>query len=655
MGSVMSYCRVQAKTRTVTLFGVNNLRPNPIFTQKMACPGGQKRGTMSGMDQETEVLEVPEAVNDPDMPPDEGLGPVEVLRPRGRPRKDETPTGLTEPTQKRHVPRPKNNTYKSDAGNSGQKPKAIFTWVGGLPEWAKDKILGYVYRDWPYLKPVPEPPAGQKKTEFAYIDKITGVEMFTDETDFLNRYGCGRYRLILNEEDPRPGEGKGSKTLCTVWVNGLSNDMKSWPPSDRRVTDIAQVDLDHPDNRSYIEYLRGRGLLPNQRNFQEEEQEMAQVTAISEMTGLVKELVQNKGQNTDESNGKSMDLIADAAKRSMDMTQKAAEDYAKRTKELDDELHKRREASVAPAQAQAAQAPQESPVKLALEIVALMNQNRGSDDVLGKFMEMTNKNFERLEKIVENSLNRPLSQPTPITERVKDLRELKDMSETLWPREKDSDDVGDAVGDAAGELAPKWLRPFIPIITPLAMGLAQAFLSPRPGAPVQYPPQYPPQPQPGANPYPPPPVQFPGPVSAPGPGPQPVPTAPQSQPVNPPTGPMPVPGMPAEVANLLFMIQGPFLNMIGDPQMSGTEFAGWFQDGFGVVAHNQVIAFGPEALFTAIASYPPIANELLAARMPEKRVRDFINEFCDPKWEDEEKDKVTIIPPPPAEPGPTAS
>ncbi len=118
--------------------------------------------------------------------------------------------------------------------------------------------------------------------------------------------------------------------------------------------------------------------------------------------------------------------------------------------------------------------------------------------------------------------------------------------------------------------------------------------------------------------------------------------------------------MDPQVAALLGMIRVPFLTQIQDLDLTGTDFAGWFVDGFGMPTHNQIVAFGPDALFGAICSYPPIANDLAAMQMPEKRVREFVAEFCDPKWEgvtDDGKGAVAdaiITPEPVAGPVPVA-
>lgn len=604
-------------------------------------------------------------LDDPDTPLDDGNsteglelvpeGPKKVKQKKrhstglglgGRPRDDGSLPGLTAPTIPVNVPRPKFTTYRSDSVNMNQRAKSAFTWVNGLPGWAKDKILGYVYRDWPYLVPVPDPPPGMKKTEFAYIDKVAANEFFKEEQEFLERYGCGRYRVILTEENSRPGEGK---TLTTVYVTGLSNDLKSFPPADRRISDISQVEMNHPDNRAYIEFLRMRGLMPEQRSVKEEENEMAVATTVSEMTGLVRDLVneRNNKPQTEDGTAKAVEVVAEAAKTGFKITQEA-NTYAAKQRELADEERRRNQpAAIAPG-------PTVDPFEQAVRIVALLKDSRGNDDMLAKFMEQMQKQNERMESLFKEVMSKPQTTPTPIQERVKDLAELKQMSESLWPREKD-DDSGDAIVDAASEMGPKWLRPYMPLLIPVLTGLAQGFMAPRPPSPgpaAVYPPPYQPQyPPPGQPSY----TQhqtFTGPPQSVVPIPAPGPVAvPQPQP-GAMAGVPGVPGvptdMPPQVLKLMQMIEVPFINFVTSIKLSGTDFADWFVDGTNMNTYDQVASFGPDALFQAIASYPPIAQELVRLQMPEKRVRDFVAEFCNPKWGEE----TTQTPIPPSTPTP---
>jgi hypothetical protein len=601
----------------------------------------------------TTVLDDPDAPLDPDtgleLVPEPSEGSKKPKQKKrhstglglgGRPRDDGSLPGFTAPVIPVNVPRPKFTTYRSDSVNMNQRAKSAFTWVNGLPGWAKDKILGYVYRDWPYLVPVPDPPPGMKKTEFAYIDKVAANEFFREEQEFLERYGCGRYRVILTEENSRPGEGK---TLCTVYVTGLSNDMKSFPPADKRISDISQVELNHPDNRAYIEFLRMRGLMPEQRSVKEEEQEMAVATTVSEMTGLVRDLVNDRNKpQEDSATARAVEVVADAAKTGFKITQDA-NTYAAKQRELADEERRKNQPPAVAA------GPTADPLDQALKIVALMKDSKGNDEILTKFMEQMQKQNERMELLFKEVMSKPQATPTPIQERVKDLAELKQMSESLWPREKD-DDSGDAIVDAASEMGPKWLRPYMPLLIPVLTGLAQGWMAPRPspGPVAAYPPQPQYQPQ-----YPPPQHQppFPGQpqFTAPAPAPGPV-AVPQPQ----PAAMAGVPGVPADmppqVLKLMQMIELPFMNFITSIKLTGTDFADWFVDGTNMNTYDQVAAFGPDALFGAIASYPPIAQELVRLQMPEKRVRDFVTEFCNPKWGEE----TAQTPAPPAPQVPVA-
>jgi hypothetical protein len=565
----------------------------------------------------------------------------------GRPRDDGSLPGFTAAQVPTNVPRPRYTTYRSDSVNMHQRPKAAFTWAGGLPPWAKDKILGYVYRDWPYLTAIPDPPPGTKRTEFAYIDKVAGNEFFQGEQEFLDRYGCGRYRVIITEENNRPGEGK---TLATVYVSGLSNDMKSFPPADKRISDISQVELNHPDNRSYIEFLRMRGLMPEQRSVKEEEQEMAVATTVSEMTGLVRDLVneRNKPQE-DSATARAVEVVADAAKTGFKITQDA-NTYAAKQRELADEERRKNQPATVAATSTIDQFEQ------IVRVITMLKEPKNNDDILTKFMEQVQKQneqaqkqTERMEALFKEIIAKPQTTPTPIQERVKDLAELKQMSESLWPREKD-DDSGDAIVDAASEMGPKWLRPYMPLLIPVLTGLAQGWMAPRPspGPVAAYPPQPQYQPQ-----YPPPQhqPQFPGQpqFTAPAPAPGPV-AVPQPQ----PAAMAGVPGVPADmppqVLKLMQMIELPFMNFITSIKLTGTDFADWFVDGTNMNTYDQVAAFGTDALFGAIASYPPIAQELVRLQMPEKRVRDFVTEFCNPKWGEE----TAQTPAPPAPQVPVA-
>ena len=60
--------------------------------------------------------------------------------------------------------------------------------------------------------------------------------------------------------------------------------------------------------------------------------------------------------------------------------------------------------------------------------------------------------------------------------------------------------------------------------------------------------------------------------------------------------------------------------------------------------YEDVAQLGPDTLYAAISTFPPIVSHSIYAQVPVERVQAFITEFCDPKWpegegdEDEEED-----------------
>ena len=551
----------------------------------------------------------------------------------GRPRNDGGPVGLTAPSIPIPVPRPRFSTFKSDATNNGQRPKSFFNWWNLLPTWAKDQTICYVYRDWPYLLP---PPAGT----YIYIDKISGSEPLQDETDLLNRYGCGRYRLIFNVE--KAASQGDSKTLATVYITGLSNDMRSFPPADQRVSDVRQVDLTHPDNRSYVSFLRIAGKVLPGENTPEKEEDMANVQVVEQLTGLLDKQMERTEKAT-EAAVRAANVNAarpqqpDNNPALIEMMTKATEAAIGVTVRSADAAIRKAEAISTAVPAAAGSMSQKDPLDVAMQIVQLMNVGKGNDALLEKFMEQSNKQMERMEVLMKDTLARVTApQQTPVGEAIKGALEYRKLLREL--REDDEDKgLGGAAMAAAGEVAPKWLAPLLPY-APLVGNMLQGFFQTRPAAPM-------PMPGPGAGSGMPMQQGYPGPQSQPwppqpAPGPQlvPNPTVQQVQPdpATMPSTPMPS-VLPPEAVQLLTMIRVPFIASITDRAKTGTDFAGWFIDGYGQETYDQVIVGGAESVSTAIRLFPPIMDTLAQLQVPEVRFSAFVAEFCDPQWDDEDE------------------
>ena len=86
---------------------------------------------------------------------------------------------------------------------------------------------------------------------------------------------------------------------------------------------------------------------------------------------------------------------------------------------------------------------------------------------------------------------------------------------------------------------------------------------------------------------------------------------------------------------LLSSITVPLLNNL-QVDGTGSDFADWFVGGYGQQVYDEVAQLGPDMLFQAISTFPPIITNPIYTQTPTEKVQAFITEFCDPKWEEEE-------------------
>ena len=543
------------------------------------------------------------------------------------------------------IPDPKFRLFKSDATNPHQRVKSFLNYWNSLPQWAKDNTLLYIYRDHPVLKYIEKDPEN-KEQEFNYIDKISGAEPLQDEMDVLNRYGCGNYKLVFNAIEPK----KPNRTLCTVYVVNLgNNDFKSNPPTDRRISDSKNVDLDHPNNKAYVAYLRGVGLLPSQIDAIRGEQDMASIELVKDQQRTTDKLLdavladkkdkppQDPGFMERAVSG-AMEVVKEGSKAAIQITREANE-YANKVREKVD--------------TQTAAAPAQDPLALAIRLMELMKSGSGSGDaeVLALRTQIDRMRDEQItmfreelkalrEKPVSHSDN-PFNNIEAGLTAIKKMREMTE--EISGGNEKGS--VAEDVADAAG--APKWLIRFSPLIQQ-GLSIVDGFIRMRSGQ-MQQPPMMPgQQQQPG---YPPPgwngpgPQQFQQPMQhpmAPTPGPQLV----QARH---PMGTLDPNSFTPELTQLLHSIAIP-LQVHLNAEDSGTVFAEWFIGGFGEDTHGQVSQFGPEGVVAALYSFPPTLQAI--QQFPVEKVQEFVAEFLNPQFvnegegEGEEEDNKTI---PPAE------
>lgn len=563
---------------------------------------------------------------------------------RGRP-PNTTPAHMPTNTATCPLPRPSFRVYKSDATSPNQRSKQFFNWWNAAPLWARDRMIAYVYRDHPVLlwdaEAESKIPFTAKNKKFKYIDKISGSEPIQDDMDLLHKYGCGSYKIMLNEDLKDPS--KMSKTLAECYaLNVGGGDYKSNPPTDNRISDVEQVDLNHPQNTAYVSFLRGTGKLPEQQSTKEKEAEMAQAEVIKDtltenrrLTDKVIAMAQdNKKDQTPDAMNKAIDgamgILHESVKTGNDVTQKAVE-FAQRTQEkMMDDIRSRESLGVVDPMDQ---------LNRVLELVGKLKGDGGSshssDEVAELRRQVYQMQAERIASLEARLNTAPAANPaaTPFGSVKEGLQAMKEMKSVI-------DDISggaisntakDAVEESAADLAPKWLRPFIPVLVPAIGALAEGFFRSRMPTALQ------PQPQPQ-------PTYQPPPAAAPQSAPSNIMTMPNPNGGLPAPAPVSMPimpsnetyGLPPQVAQLLSDIRVPLLNHLNHG-MSGARFSDWFIGGFGEPVYRQVTQFGVDGLLTALYTYAPIGQNLSAAYQREN-VRAFVDDFIDPDYEAMEKE-----------------
>lgn len=544
------------------------------------------------------------------------------------------------------IPNPPFRLYKGDATNPNQRVKPFCNYWNGLPQWAKENSLLYVYRDHPVLLYVEKDPEGkQRDFEFNYIDKISGAEPLQDEADLLHRYGCGNYKLVFNAIET----GKANRTLCTVYATNIGGgDFKSNPPTDRRISDTKNVDLNYPSNASYVAYLRGQGLLPNQIDAIKGEQEMASIELVKEQQTTTSKLVDTVVKMAQEKSAKSgdeagvlekamtgaMDIMAKGSEAAIKVTQQANE-YASRVREETDS--KRSVATVTPVT---------DPMDTALRIVALLRDNKGKDDPevaeLRRLVDkMRDDQLVSLRDELKAIRERPADHASnPFNSIEAGMKAMKQMKEVVDEISGGKDDKG-IVDEAINAAGPAWLQKYSPLIqqglqflTPLVTGLFMRG-QPMPGYPTPgYPPPgYPQNPQGFAQPG----WNGPGPQWQP-PAPTPPATGPQLVQARHPLATLDPTQFTPELAQILSAIATPLHIHIRDfivrpEEVNGSIFADWFQGGYPEETYTQIVQFGPDGVTAALYSFPLTLAAI--QQFPVEKVQEFVAEFLNPVFDDE--------------------
>lgn len=163
------------------------------------------------------------------------------------------------PLNPRHFPTPSRKELK---------PQQFFHFCRELPKWTHERFLLYVNREIPRLDITKTLNAEQielyrkNPRRFPkYIDKL-GKPFESDDwkKEILRRWGSGTYKFYLNEGAIPGRKAFPQKELCRT---GLVEVYDSEFPA---VVDLMLLDMDHPNNQSYIRDLMLKGIIaPDKR------------------------------------------------------------------------------------------------------------------------------------------------------------------------------------------------------------------------------------------------------------------------------------------------------------------------------------------------------------------------------------------------------
>ncbi len=264
---------------------------------------------------------------------------TETPRKRGRPRKnlvqmppaetqktaaiaDQTPPTTAEPASSAETgplepSRPiKTSTHafpvppKPGKGGFCRDQEGIAYWrlVGNDPQF-RERVAAYVNREHPILNHLQELSeeeraeisARRKRGPFKYIDKPQ--EPFNDDVrmEILHRYGSGTYKIYVNDigvsghrKDPAHPE-LGNRNVCKFVLSFWDSDFPPVLDPSRPDKGMGILDVNHPQNQSYIGELRQRGIMPPTPRTGEDDMSNAVVEKlIDRVEGLTEKVNEGK-------------------------------------------------------------------------------------------------------------------------------------------------------------------------------------------------------------------------------------------------------------------------------------------------------------------------------------------------------------------------
>jgi hypothetical protein len=201
------------------------------------------------------------------------------------------------------TPNPPFKSYWSESPNRLQYPNQLLNWCREIPTWAQNRLMFYIYRDWPVLLRIePEMKKAAKDAgldpDDNYIDKL--AKPFNDIQELLDRYGSGDYHVLVIDDVVE------KRILATIWVREHWREFRSHPPTDKRIDDTKNIVMEEKTNASYIAFLRSKGKLPDQIK---QEVNMAEAKTVDGALGLLGKFVDNALESKKETPDGNMSTV----------------------------------------------------------------------------------------------------------------------------------------------------------------------------------------------------------------------------------------------------------------------------------------------------------------------------------------------------------
>lgn len=464
---------------------------------------------------------------------------------------------------------------------------------------------------------------GDKIYGFPDYEYDPSLENFSNYV--LTRWGSGNYRFIF--KDSALGH-----VLFALLLNGVWD--WNYPPN----VDLARVDKDHPNNKTFLDELarrtgRGNGsnLYTKGETAMAEAGNTAATTAamgvVGPLVNTVRELATGKRDQVDtgaivegvnKSWSNTFDTILGMVKANQQQ-QAVAADPATHVKQVMDMAK-----SIAPdmsgivAQLTAVQTAAQSRVDKLIELQLKQSEDR---------QRLLEEELREMRRERERERNNPRAAADPAAN-----DPLAGLERILAIKDKLMDlTAGGGDGDDGGRPERKpWYADLVQVATPILGQMVQALMIYMQGQQVAggQPPRPAIQPMPGAMPQPqPPPAPVPANAntqSSPNPNPQSQPQEDSNTAMHPYT--------------LFFnQLAGPLLNHLNNPDQDGIDFAIWFIHGHGRTQYAQVAGLGKDALLAAMAQYAPQlwaavsvpSRDVAGLQVPTPQFAEFLGEFLD--------------------------